>query len=224
MQGLASPPPPPPPPNNAPPPPSPTHVNRLSETDPLVLAMVLEVKRKCMELKLFLPRSPGGSRKKKKKKVLRCGCKEAKTPSPTGMPHSTSSTDEHLPKTTAASGSGLQHETSAPHSGPSMLKGKRLTAKPKKTTRKKKSGKKVKCEAMQGQKSLPWGEKSTGRRSRHPKVHTSPADDAKYDSTSSGDAWLVGVGKRAPHGFRCLYYSLIMARWLGSKLMHYFPK
>ena len=39
-----------------------------------------------------------------------------------------------------------------------------------------------------------------------------------------GDAWLVGVGKRALHGFRCLYLYLLMARWLGSKLMHYFPK
>ena len=39
-----------------------------------------------------------------------------------------------------------------------------------------------------------------------------------------GDAWLVGVGKRAPHGFQCLCWSLLMARWLGSKLnMHYFP-
>ena len=73
------------------PPPSPTHVNRLSKTDPLVLSM-----------------------------VLRCGCKDAKTPSPR-MLHSTSSTDEqrYLPKTTATSGYGLQHETSASHSGPS---------------------------------------------------------------------------------------------------------
>ena len=26
-----------------------------------------------------------------------------------------------------------------------------------------------------------------------------------------GDAWLVGVGKRAPHGLRCLWWSLVMA-------------
>ena len=41
-----------------------------------------------------------------------------------------------------------------------------------------------------------------------------------------GDAaWLVGVGKRAlPLGFRCLYSSLLVARWLGSKLIHYFSK
>ena len=47
-----------------------------------------------------------------------------------------------------------------------------------------------------------------------------------------GDAWLVGVGKRAPHGLRCpclvsphgsldrlFGWSLLMARWLGSKLI-----
>ena len=90
LQGLASPP--PPPPHNTTPPHSPIHVNRLSKTDPLFLAM-----------------------------VLRCGCEEAKTPSPNRMPHSAYFTDEHslLPKTTAISGSGLQHETSASHSGPS---------------------------------------------------------------------------------------------------------
>ena len=41
--------------------------------------------------------------------------------SPTGRLHSTPNTDEqrYLPKTTATSGSGLQHETSAFNSGPS---------------------------------------------------------------------------------------------------------
>ena len=31
-----------------------------------------------------------------------------------------------------------------------------------------------------------------------------------------GDA-LIGVGKRAPHGFQCLIWSLLMARWIDSK-------
>ena len=32
-----------------------------------------------------------------------------------------------------------------------------------------------------------------------------PADDGKcHGSPIEGYAWLVGVGKRAPHGFRCL--------------------
>ena len=33
-----------------------------------------------------------------------------------------------------------------------------------------------------------------------------PSDDAIYIVMilRVGDAWLVGVGKRAPHGFRCL--------------------
>ena len=34
----------------------------------------------------------------------------------------------------------------------------------------------------------------------------SPADDAVLLRYSEEDAWLVGVGKRAPHGFRCPYY------------------
>ena len=74
------------------PPPSPMDVNRLFKPDPLVLAM-----------------------------AVRCGCEEANTPSPTRMPHPTSSTDmqHYLVKTTATSGSGLQNETSASHSGPS---------------------------------------------------------------------------------------------------------
>ena len=85
-------PPTPPPPNNLPPRPAPYMRYRLSKPDPLVLAM-----------------------------VLRCGSEEAKTSSPTGMLHSTPSTDEqrYLPKTTATSGSGLQRETSASNSGPS---------------------------------------------------------------------------------------------------------
>ena len=33
-----------------------------------------------------------------------------------------------------------------------------------------------------------------------------PADDAILSRHSEGDAWLVGVGKRASHGLRCLYY------------------
>ena len=36
------------------------------------------------------------------------------------------------------------------------------------------------------------------------------------------DAWLVGIGKRAPRGFRFFGRSLLMARWIDSKLMHYF--
>ena len=40
-----------------------------------------------------------------------------------------------------------------------------------------------------------------------------------------GDAWLVGVGKRAPYGLQCLYWSLLKARWIDSiAYMHYFPK
>ena len=31
-----------------------------------------------------------------------------------------------------------------------------------------------------------------------------------------GDAWLVGVGKRAPHWFQCLYWSLFVARCVDS--------
>ena len=77
---------------STPPRPAPYMRYRLSKPDSLVLAM-----------------------------VLRCGCEEAKTPSPTGMLQSTSFTDKqrYLPKTTATNGSGLQHETSASHSGPS---------------------------------------------------------------------------------------------------------
>ena len=60
--------------------------------------------------------------------------------------------------------------------------------------------------AMQGQKSLPWGEKSTGEevaQAQGRNVHC--LDDAKYDGTPSGRCvWLVGVGKRAPREFRCL--------------------
>ena len=37
-----------------------------------------------------------------------------------------------------------------------------------------------------------------------------------------GDARLVGVGTRSPHWFQRLYWSLLMARWIDSKLMHYF--
>ena len=39
-----------------------------------------------------------------------------------------------------------------------------------------------------------------------------------------GDAWLIGVGKRAPHGFRCLW--LVSPHGSRDKLkafMHYFP-
>ena len=91
LKELASPPPPPTPPNNLISPPSSINVNCLCKTDPLVLAM-----------------------------VLRCGCEETTTPSPTRMLHSTPSTDEqrYLPKTTATSGSGLQNETPVVHSGP----------------------------------------------------------------------------------------------------------
>ena len=65
-------PPPPGPPTIYPPRPAPYMRYRLSKPDPLVLAM-----------------------------VLRCGCNEAKMSSPTGMLHSTPSTDEqrYLPKT-----------------------------------------------------------------------------------------------------------------------------
>ena len=84
----------PPPPHtdtNTPPPPCP-YMNRLFKIDPLVLVI-----------------------------ALRCGWEEAKTPSPTGMLHSTFSNDEqrYLPNTTATSGSGLQHQSAASYSGPS---------------------------------------------------------------------------------------------------------
>ena len=40
-----------------------------------------------------------------------------------------------------------------------------------------------------------------------------------------GDAWLVDVGKRAPHWFQYLYWSLRMARWIDPiAYMHYLPK
>ena len=59
---------------------------------------------------------------------------------------------------------------------------------------------------MQGQKSLPWGEKSTGRTSRKPKVDMFLALTTPIVTVLRvGDAWLVGVGKCAPHGLRCLY-------------------
>ena len=50
----------------------------------------------------------------------------------------------------------------------------------------KKKGKKVKFRAMQGEKSLPWGEKSTGEKVTQPKVDTFTADDANCSGTPSG--------------------------------------
>ena len=38
-----------------------------------------------------------------------------------------------------------------------------------------------------------------------------------------GNAWLVGVGKRAPHGLQCLHWSLLMARWIDLKAYTLFP-
>ena len=36
-----------------------------------------------------------------------------------------------------------------------------------------------------------------------------------------GDAWSVGIGKRAPRGF---VWSLLLARWIDSiAYLHYFP-
>ena len=57
---------------------------------------------------------------------------------------------------------------------------------------------------MQGEKSLPWGEKSTGEKVTQPKVDTFTAPTTPIVVVIRvGDAWLAGVGKRAPHGFRC---------------------
>ena len=58
---------------------------------------------------------------------------------------------------------------------------------------------------MQGQKSLPRGEKSTGEevvqaQDRHVHCLTTP----NVMVLRVGDACLVGVGKCAPHGLRCL--------------------
>ena len=56
---------------------------------------------------------------------------------------------------------------------------------------------------MQGEKSLPWREKSTGEKVTKPKVDTFTATTSPIVVVLRvGDAWLVGVGKRAPHGFR----------------------
>ena len=39
-----------------------------------------------------------------------------------------------------------------------------------------------------------------------------------------GDAWLVGVGKGAPHGFRCLLAGLSSwLAWIDSKAFALFP-
>ena len=92
--------------------------------------------------------------------------------------------------------------------------------KTKKTTEKKKREKSQKCKAMQGQKSLPWGEKSTGRRSRKPKVDTVLPMTPNVIVLRVGDAWLVGVGKGAPHGFRCLW--LVSPHDSLAKLKAYF--
>ena len=57
---------------------------------------------------------------------------------------------------------------------------------------------------MQGEKSFPWGEKSTGEKVTQPKVDTFTAPTTPIvEVLRVGDAWVVGVGKRAPHGFRC---------------------
>ena len=84
-----------------------------------------------------------------------------------------------------------------------------LKAKEKRTKKKylQKTGKKVKCKAMICEKSLPLGEKSNGedRRSRKSKADTFTAPTTPMVVVlREGDAWLVGVGKRAPHGFHCL--------------------
>ena len=41
-----------------------------------------------------------------------------------------------------------------------------------------------------------------------------------------GDALLVGVEKRAPHGFQSLHWPLLKARWIegSTAYLHYFPK
>ena len=57
---------------------------------------------------------------------------------------------------------------------------------------------------MQGGKSLPWGEKSTVEKVAQPKVDTFTAPTTSIVVVLRvGDAWFFGVGKRAPHGFRC---------------------
>ena len=56
---------------------------------------------------------------------------------------------------------------------------------------------------MQGEKSFPWGE-NTGEKVTQPKVDTFTAPTTPIVVVLRvGDAWLVGVGKRAPHGLRC---------------------
>ena len=74
-------------------------------------------------------------------------------------------------------------------------------------------------------------ELALGREEHRGGGRTSPRSTRSQPTTSNvvvlrvGDAWLVGVGKRAPHGFQCLHWSLLADRWIDSiEYVHYFPK
>ena len=68
---------------------------------------------------------------------------------------------------------------------------------------------------MQGEKSLPWGEKSTEEKVTQPKIDTFTAPTTPIVVVPRvGDAWLVGVGERAPHRFGAPVWSLLTARWM----------
>ena len=78
---------------------------------------------------------------------------------------------------------------------------------------------------MQGQKSLPWGERSTGEEvaqaeGRH--VHCS--DDAKCSGTPSGGCVVGRCWEACSSWARC-HWSLLKVRWIDSiAYLHYFPK
>ena len=59
--------------------------------------------------------------------------------------------------------------------------------------------------------------RAPGRRSRKPNIDTFTAPTTlNVVVLRVGDAWLVGVGKRAPYGFQCVCWSLLMSRWMDS--------
>ena len=92
----------------------------------------------------------------------------------------------------------------------------------KKLPAKKKTEKKSKCKAMQGQKGLPWGEKSTAEevaqaQGRHDPCLTTPnvlPSTPNVTVLRVGDTWLAGVWKLPPPMGSDVFISL--PSWLAG--------
>ena len=74
-------------------------------------------------------------------------------------------------------------------------------------------------------------ELALGREEHRGGVRASPRSTRSLPRTLNlvvlreGGAWLVGVEKRASHGFQCLHWSLLKAHGIDSiAYMHYSPK